>query len=132
MGEEKMRSVLKIFVPAIFLASVMTSGAVAESSGWMTGYKAIKVYRKYQRDGYVPTGISCRDSKLRQLDVGETEYNVTFAKNTKNLTWYWAVGNSYGPISRKAEKEGYKRVSFNQYTRPKSGLIVRCAIWHSS
>jgi hypothetical protein len=125
-----MRRVLNVAAPVLVLVGLLTTSAVAESSGWMSGYNAYKVYRKYQRDGFIPTAITCRDSKLRQLDLGETEYNVTFAKNTKNLRWYWAVGNSYGAISRKAEKEGYKRVSFGQFTRPKSGLIIRCAIWH--
>jgi hypothetical protein len=125
-----MRKFLKVMLPVLLVAGLGASSALAESSGWMSGYNAYKVYRKYERDGFMPTSITCRDSKLRQLDVGETEYNVTFAKNTQDLRWYWAVGSDYGPISRKAEKEGFKRVSFGQYKRPKSGLIVRCAIWH--
>ncbi len=117
------------FLTAAFLLAAPALG-VAEETGWLTGDKALAAFRRLEGQGMMPTRVQCRDSNKRGLSFWETEYNVTVAKRPANMGYYWAVGDSYGRIKAKAEKEGYRQVSLGQYTRKKSGLIVRCAIWH--
>jgi hypothetical protein len=110
--------------------AVAPLAASAEETGWLSGYKAYAKYKQLERQGYMPVKMLCRDSYKRQLDVGETEYSITFVKNANDTQYLWAVGSDYGKYRLKADKEGYHQVSFKQYTRKKSGLIIRCAIWH--
>ena len=102
----------------------------AEETGWLTGDKALAAFRKLEGQGKMPTRVQCRDSNKRGLDFWETEYNITVAKRPAGLQYYWGVGNFYGSTKLKAEKQGYRQVSLSQYKRKKSGLVVRCAIWH--
>ena len=117
------------FFAALFLLAV-PAASFAEETGWLTGYKALSAFRKLERQGMMPTKVQCRDSNKRALDLWETEYNITVAKRPASKDYYWAVGDAYGRTRLRAEKEGYKQVSLGQYTRKKSGLTVRCAIWH--
>ena len=119
-------SILFAFVVSV---TIPTAG-YAEETGWLSGYNAYNRGKALERQGFMPVKMLCRDSYKRQLDVAETEYNVTFAKNTAGVKFLWAVGSEYGPYKLKADKEGYQQVSFKQYKRKKSGLVVRCAIWH--
>lgn len=113
------------------LILLVAGAAIAQTgSEWMTGYEAFKTLRAMESKGFMPVSITCRDSNKRGLDVGETEYKVKFVKNSNGVHYYWAVGSEYGRINLKATKEGHRRVSFAQYLRKKSGLTVRCAIWH--
>jgi hypothetical protein len=104
--------------------------ARAEETGWLTGYKALMAFRKLERQGLMPVKVQCRDSNKRGLDLWETEYNVTVTARPPGLRYYWAVGDAFGPTRLKAEKQGYRQVSLSQYKRQKSGLTIRCAIWH--
>lgn len=104
--------------------------ASAAETGWLSGYNAYKRGKELERQGLMPVRMLCRDSNKRQLDVAETEYNVTFAKRAAGVKFLWAVGSEYGPYKLKAAKEGYKQVSYKSYVRKKSGLTVHCAIWH--
>ena len=115
---------------ALALMMSVPAAALAEETGWLTGYKALTKGQSLVRQGLFPVKMACRDSNKRQLDVGETEYNVTFAKNVNGTAFLWAVGSEYGPYKRKAAKEGYRQVSYKSYVRKKSGLTVHCAIWH--
>jgi hypothetical protein len=115
---------------ALTISMLFPTSGFAEETGWLSGYNAYSRGKQLERQGFMPVRMLCRDSNKRQLDVGETEYNVTFAKNTNGTQFLWAVGSEYGPYKLKAEKEGYRQVSFKQYVRKKSGLTVRCAIWH--
>ncbi len=113
------------------LISLVTGPAIAETgTEWMTGYDAFKTLQSMESKGLMPVSITCRDSNKRGLDVGETEYKVKFVKNSNDVHYYWAVGSEYGRMNLQATKEGHRRVSFAQYVRMKSGLTVRCAIWH--
>jgi hypothetical protein len=127
--EGKMVRIASILMASAFILSVPTAGN-AEETGWLSGYNALSKGRDLVRKGLFPVKMACRDSNKRQLDVGETEYNVTFAKNTNDTAFLWAVGSEYGPYKRKAAKEGYRQVSYKSYVRKKSGLTVHCAIWH--
>ena len=117
-------------VASFALVASLAGAAHAETTDWMSGYAAYKIYKKSESKGLVPSKIQCRDSLLRQLDVGETEYRVTFTDPPQRVDYLWAVGSDYGKQALKAKKEGYHQVSFNKYARKKSGLVVRCAIWH--
>jgi hypothetical protein len=118
---------LALFVAAL---SAAPAAAFAEETGWLSGYKAYAQHKQLERQGYMPVKMLCRDSHKRQLDMGETEYSISFAKNTAGTRYLWAVGSDYGMYKLKADKGGYRQVSFKQYARKKSGLIIRCAIWH--
>jgi hypothetical protein len=124
----KLKQTPWIAAAAFTVISVMP--ALAEETGWLTGYAAYRAFTKLERQGFMPVKVTCRDSNKRQLDIGETEYNVTVVKRTAGTRYLWAVGSSYGQYRLKAAKEGYRQVSIDQYTRKKSGLTVRCAIWH--
>jgi hypothetical protein len=117
------------FCAAAFLLNGPAPG-IAEETGWLSGYKALTKGQAMVRQGLFPVKMACRDSNKRQLDVGETEYNVSFAKNVHNTAFLWAVGSDYGPYKLKAAKGGYRQVSYTSYVRKKSGLTVHCAIWH--
>ena len=117
-----------IILAAGIFAAAATS-AKAEETGWLTGYKALSAFRGLERQGFMPVKVQCRDSYKRGLNLWETEYNITVAKRPADRFYHWAVGDSYGRIKVKAEKEGYRQVSLSQYTRKKSGLTIRCAIW---
>jgi hypothetical protein len=117
------------FLTAAFAMAAPICG-FAEETGWLTGDKALATFRKLEIQGLMPTRVQCRDSNKRGLDFWETEYDVTMAKRPAGLQYYWAVGNFYGNTKVKAEKLGYRQVSLSQYKRKKSGLVVRCAIWH--
>jgi hypothetical protein len=116
-----------------FLSALILMGTVviasAEETGWLTGYVALRTFHNFERQGYMPVKVACRDSNKRHLDVGETEYNITLVKKPAGVRYLWAVGASYGQYRLKAAKEGYRQISIGQYTRKKSGLTVRCAIW---
>jgi hypothetical protein len=118
-----------LLIASACLLSVPTAG-FAEETGWLSGYKALAKGQTLVRQGLFPVKMACRDSNKRQLDVGETEYNVTFAKNVNGTAFLWAVGSEYGPYKLRAAREGYRQVSYKSYVRKKSGLTVRCAIWH--
>jgi hypothetical protein len=119
-----------ILAGAISISALGSSAMAENGTDWLTGYTAYKALVAMENKGFMPVSIACRDSNKRGLDVGETEYKVKYAKNSSDIGYLWAVGSDYGQYSVKAKKEGYRRVSFAQYTRKKSGLIVRCAIWH--
>jgi hypothetical protein len=127
MGMSSKFTAVAFFVAAL---TAVPCAALAEETGWLSGYKAYARYKQLERQGYMPVKMLCRDSYKRQLDVGETEYNISFAKNSAGTEYLWAVGSDYGMYKLKADKGGYRQVSFKQYTRKKSGLIIRCAIWH--
>jgi hypothetical protein len=121
------------FTTVCFTALLLLSAPAvgfAEETGWLTGDKALAAFRRLEGRDLMPTKVQCRDSNKRGLSFWETEYNVTVAKRPANMGYYWAVGDSYGRVKAKAEKRGYRQVSLGQYTRKKSGLVVRCAIWH--
>jgi hypothetical protein len=118
-----------VVIASALMLSVPTAG-FADDTGWLTGYKALAKGQSLVRQGLMPVKMACRDSNKRQLDVGETEYNISFAKNANDTAFLWAVGSEYGPYKRKAAKEGYRQVSYKSYVRKKSGLTVHCAIWH--
>lgn len=118
------------FAAVSALLSIASFPATAASDpGWMTGYSAYKALVTMENKGYMPVSIKCRDSNKRGLDVGETEYKVGYARRTNNIPYFWAVGSDYGMFDRKAKTEGYTKISFDQYKREKSGLVIRCAIW---
>jgi hypothetical protein len=120
-----------IFALALAVAlAAAPSAALAEETGWLTGYKALTAFRKLERQAMMPVKVQCRDSNKRGLDLWETEYNITVTARPAGLRYYWAVGDAFGPTRIKAEKQGYRQVSLSQYKRQKSGLTIRCAIWH--
>lgn len=117
-------------VISIGLLSLFAAPACAEDSVWLRGFTAYLTVGKMGKQGFMPTSIACRDSNLKGLDVAETEYKVSYAKRPDGVKFMWAVGSEYGRYRKLAEKEGYRQVGFDQYKRKKSGLVVRCAIWH--
>jgi hypothetical protein len=118
-----------VYLAAAFLLTA-PAPSFAEETGWLSGFKAYSRYKQLERQGLMPVKMLCRDSNLRQLEVAETEYNITFAKRPQGKQYLWAVGSEYGKYKLQADKEGYRQVSFRQYVRKKSRLTIRCAIWH--
>lgn len=121
----------KMLLAALFLAFAATS-VHAETSDWMSGYQASRAWSKLKRQGHIPMAIECRDTGRRGLHVGELEYRITTAKLGDRLHWMWAVGSDFGKYENKARKKGYTRVSYSAFRRKKSGLLIRCGVWHKN
>lgn len=119
-----MRSVA---IGVIFVALFASRAAAVETTEWMAGTEAIMLAPKL--DGKLLLSIKCRDTPAIGLNVGNLEYKISYSENPKKIKFLWAVGSHYGPFERKAQKEGYRRVSFDQFVRP-SGLKIRCGVWH--
>jgi hypothetical protein len=121
---------MKKMLLAALLLSLATTSLNAETSDWVSGYEAVKTWKKLKRQGHTPMAIECRDTGRKGLNIGDLEYRITTEKLDKKVHWMWAVGSDFGKFQHKAEKNGYTRVSYSAFRRVKSGLLVRCGVWH--
>jgi len=120
---------MKLLVVIVALFSVYSMGAQAalkKTTEWFTGSDRSA---RSKLNGKLIHSIKCRDGKSVGLNVRKGEYKVTYSDNPKQVKFRWAIGNAYGPIAKWAKKNGYKRVSFDQYRRKSSGLRIRCGVW---
>jgi hypothetical protein len=118
---------------SVLVASLILSfsivPALADDSGWVSGYKAFNQFLIKRNKNFFPTKIECRDSKKADYTEGNAEYRVTYIE-TDNVKFYrWGVGGGFGEAKAIAAREGLKLISSDQFTRAKSGLVVRCGIW---
>ena len=114
---------------AISVLGFIAPEAMADD-GWISGQKAYNEFRLKLQQGWLPTKIECRDSKKADFSELNAEFRVTYLRTDENIRYYWGVGSSFGQSKKRAEKEGFKLVSQSSFTRSKSGLVVRCGIWH--
>ncbi len=101
--------------------------AYAAKTEWFKGKERYEIEKRLK--GKLLLEIECRDGKAPGLHLAQDEFRVTYSDNTPKTKFLWAIGSLYGPYKKRAEKNGYKLVSFNQFVRP-SGLKIRCAVWH--
>jgi hypothetical protein len=57
--------------------------------------------------------------------------NMEFAPNPGKKAWRWVWGDRYGQTKRSLESKGWKQVSGSSFVRSKTGLSVRCGIFHA-
>jgi hypothetical protein len=112
----------------VFL-SLTICPAFADDSGWVSGYKAFNQFLMKRNRNFFPTKIECRDSKKADYTEGNAEYRVTYIETDQARFYRWGVGGGFGEAKAIAAREGLKLISSDQFTRAKSGLVVRCGIW---
>lgn len=123
---------IKAIVAIIFMAGAFSLAALpaqARQTGWVSGFEWSRIARTLSSKGEMPVSVQCRDRKAAGLTLNSGEANVRIEKNIKGIKWHWAYGDRVNAVKPKLEKQGYKMVSYSEYTRA-SGLKVRCAIWH--
>jgi len=116
-----------LFISFLISSTFILSPANAAKTEWFLGKDRPKVERELK--GKIPLEIECKDSKTVGLHLARDQFRVTYTDNPSEKKFLWAIGNFYGPYKRWADKNDYKLVSINQYTRA-SGLKIRCAVWH--
>ncbi|MEM7216596.1 MAG: hypothetical protein AAF423_13735 [Pseudomonadota bacterium] len=121
-----MRNFVVPVLAVLLIASIATS-AKAERTEWFEGKDRYEITKRLK--GKLLLEIECRDSKTPGLHLARDEFRVTYTDNPTSKKFTWAIGNHYGRYKHWADKNGYKLVSINQYTRA-SGLKIRCAVWH--
>lgn len=121
---------MKAILLAIAALTAMMSAANAETTDWLKGREAVQTIKSKYRTGLVLTKMECKDTNRIGLDVGAFDYRLTFTKTEDAPPILWAVGSEYGRGEAQAKRDGYKSVSFDQFTRARSGLRVRCGVWH--
>lgn len=125
----KVMSKSKFAALSIISCLLGISSAYADNSGWVSGYKAFNQYLMKRNKNFFPTKIECRDSKKADYTEGNAEYRVTYVETESPRYYAWGVGGSFGEVKVMAAKYDLKLISSDQFTRAKSGLIVRCGIW---
>ena len=118
-------SLLSVFV-ALMVVSMPTL-ADAATTEWFKGKDKSKVISLLK--GKLLLAIECRDGQKIGLNLNKDEFRLTYADNPTKKRYLWAVGSAFGPYKARAKRENYKLVNLSQYTR-KSGLKIRCAVWH--
>ncbi len=73
--------------------------------------------------------IECKGNGHPGLHIARDSFRVTYSDNPNDIKYYWAIGSQYGRVRELAKKNGYKLVKVNRFVR-KSGLVIRCAVWH--
>jgi hypothetical protein len=111
------------------LLSFSTVPAFADDSGWVSGYKAFNQFLMKRNKNFFPTKIECRDSNKADFTEGNAEFRVTYIETDDVRFYRWGVGGGFGEAKAIAAREGLKLISSDQFTRAKSGLVVRCGIW---
>jgi hypothetical protein len=114
------------------LGVLLCSAAQADDSGWVSGYKAFNQFLLKRNGNFLPVKIECRDSNKRDYTEGNAEYRVTYIEADPRPFYRWGVGSGFAEAKALAQSEGLRLVSSGSFTRAKSGLVVRCGIWHQS
>lgn len=123
-----MRKIFVLLISAAAFLAGPAGPAFAKKSEWFTGSERRAAYKEVGQN--LLTAIECRDSGRKALDLDEVQFRVSYGPNPEKVRFLWAVGTHYGPTRKKAEKRGYKLVSYNSFVRAKSGLRFHCAVWH--
>lgn len=83
-----------------------------------------------ENDKLMPTKMECRGDS-RSSSVRESmEVRVTYIPNPSNKRWRWGWGANFVAIKNFWGKHGWSLVSASLFTRPKTGLLVRCGVFH--
>lgn len=119
-----------LFKSAIVLLLVQSFAipAMAETSDWFYGRDLAAMKKVVGKN--LLTKIECRDTVKKGVNWTDFEYRVTYVKNPGKIRFRWAVGNRFGPNRERAERDGYKLVSYKYFIRPTSKLKYHCAVWH--
>ena len=110
-----------------FVAALLSHPAHAAKTGWFKGKERYEIEKRLK--GKLLLEIECRDGRAPGLHLAKDEFRVTYSDNPSNTKFLWAIGNVFGAYKKRAEKRGFKLVSYNQYVRA-SGLKIPCAVWH--
>jgi len=124
----KMKSTAFIF--SILIISVSTANAKSTQSGWLDARDYAAFSNRHFYEKMMPVSIKCKSAGGIGQTRRNTLLNAKFAPNPKKLKYHWAWGSQLKVLNRKLKKRGYQMVSYSKFTRPKTGLVVPCAIWH--
>lgn len=110
------------------------AAAKTGTTGWVTGYEAIRLGKSRERNGIVPTKIQCKNGKNDRGDFKKNllikvDYRVRDKK--RPVQWVAAWHTAMKQFEIKYGRKGFKIVSRDSYVRG-SGLKVHCALWHKS
>lgn len=108
---------------------VSSTSAVARSTGWVTGYEWLRIWKSLEKNGELPVSVVCRDSAKKGLSNASGLAKVEIQPNPRKIAWSWAFGGKVQQAKKRYEARGYKLVSYSEYRRA-SGLKIACAIWH--
>ena len=112
------------------LALTSTPGEARETE-WLKHAEWERKARALRAVGEMPVSVQCkgREKVWSRVPVGLVKLRI--ADNSDERDWQWVIGPDYGLKKRQLESSGYTLVSSDQYRR-RSGLLVRCGIWHRS
>lgn len=135
VGPFTLVNVVTLSKPAMFAAilsiAMLSTNALAESTGWVTPTTIDKVSRSMNQKQLMPVSIKCKgDSKSSSVRASML-INMTFSPNPKRKRWQWVWGSRFGATKHDLEKKGWKLVSTSSFVRPATGLAVRCGVFHA-
>ncbi len=113
------------------LVAAYGTSALARSTGWITGYEWLRIWKSLEKTGEMPVSVVCKDSEKKGLTNASGLAKVEIQPNPRKIAWYWAFGNRVQQSKKRMEARGYKLVSYSEYRRA-SGLKIACAIWHKT
>lgn len=105
--------------------------AEAASSGWMHPTELHRFSQQMNSRNMMPVKVACRGDSRTSHVRDSMQINMTFAPNPRGRQWRWVWGSQYGSTKSQLERQGWKLVSSSSFTRPQSGLRVRCGIFHA-
>jgi hypothetical protein len=121
---------------AILISPIIQVNAIAAAktgtTGWVTGYEAIRLGKSRDRYGIVPTKIQCKNGKNNRGDFRKNllvKVDYRFQDKKKPIYWAAAWHTAMKQFEIKYKRKGFKMVSRDSYVRG-SGLRVHCALWH--
>jgi hypothetical protein len=123
-------AILLFAISALPLAFLATE-AQAQSSGWVTPPKAMEFSRQMKREKMEPTRIACKGDSSHAIIRDSMSIDLDFSPNTNHKKWVWKWGANFGKVKHDLEAKGWKLTSYSGFTRPKTGLVVRCGIFES-
>lgn len=128
---------MKALLPSALALSVALSAfaivpapAQAASTGWVTPQKFNDLSKEMARRGFIPNRMECRGDSRSTFVRDSMEIRVTYGPNRSKTRWQWTWGANFGAFQKKMQKDGFKQVSASSFTRPNTGLVVRCGIFH--
>jgi hypothetical protein len=112
------------------LMCVAVNSARAESTGWITPNELEKVSKEMRSKGMMPVKVACRGDSSSSNVRDSMQINMEWQPNREKRHWHWIWGDQFGRLKHDLEKKGWKLASSSGFTRPKTGLAVRCGIFH--
>ncbi len=115
---------------AMSIVPLSTLNTHAENTGWFKSHQGRSTIKNLSKQGQIPVTIMCKDSGKKSFSERDVLVKLVHRDNVPKKRWHVAVGTpAVKRVGRRLPKKGYKRVSSSSFTR-KSGLTIRCGVWH--